>query len=1164
MFGLHFDQPRYGHFVWCVILLLFALLWLELKRNRVLDRFISAAMQRRLVRRLGLSYRLFAIVLFCLSLCCFVAALMRPQYGASIRKISRMSAQIMICLDVSKSMLAEDVRPNRLERAKAEIVDLLSLMEGDQVGVTAFAGKATVVCPMTTDFGFLRLVLKDIGTHSAGLGGTKLAEPIRMATEGFGEGADISRVILLITDGGDHDSFPLEAAAEAAKRGIRIITVGFGDEAGSTIEITDRRSGETDFVRDENGDPVVSRLDGDLLRRLALDTNGVYIPAGTGALELESIYRKHIVPLTRSMLDSREEVIRNEAYHFVIAAGLALLLLSMLIVGLWSPRTARSIAAQPVPAICLVACLVIVSMGEQAHGQAPKSGNETENLATDEDAPAEQPKAANPRETYNVAVSLLDTDLDLADEQFQIARAEAGADGEVRFRSAYNLGWVEIKRADKILESEPEQALKHLQTAIDWFNRAIRIRPKDKDARHNLEVVMRRAFELADSLKKADDEDFEQRIEQLIAEQRALQTDVGAIVELADTASEEDLEGKRFREQLRKLAVRQRQLLADTNLVFDDAANELQKLAEEQNDDSPAEEKQRAAQLSFVANYLQTATQRMGQARSQLRLRQQNRAFRRQAIALEELKGARDIFRDPAQRIRGLLQDAIPLHMQTMAYSNRSGTIGIEDDANLQIPAWLTSELLAEMQESLTARTMEFSQQIAAGVASMSESTDVDSESPPVSESEKQTWQAVSGHVGTATEKFESADAVLDAEQYDKTAELQAEGITELEQAEELLLDFRGLIERAFADQSQVQAILPTVVHGTSETEFSELGDLLAELQGRNVERTKQIARKLDEELTNMQQSADSEDQQGAVGDPQSLEKEVNKFRKAIHLAEQIEREMQAVADAVASAEFHSDAGPGSPDVTGGTQDAPDELKGDAPPVSLFEDAITPSKTAAEKLQELRRIFFTIVQRLQEAAHNQSGINDHTEQLTVLDDVPISTRGPIAVRQKENQNSTKQIGEELLEQANAVANSGNGPTSADQQAENDQATQNYQRAAELVDDASADMSAAELQLQVKTDFDLDLTRNRQQSALQKLIEAIELLQPPSDSNDDQDQSQDQEQDQDQQPSESDQQDQPQDNQASSLLQMIRDKEAKRRDEKAERARRLVPANGPDW
>ncbi len=177
------------------------------------------------------------------------------------------------------------------------------------------------------------------GPRSVGQGGTRLEEPIRKAVDGFGEAADISRVILLITDGEDHDSFPLEAADEARERGIKIITIGFGDEAGTKIQFTDPRTGVRTTVTDADGSPVISRLDGETLREIALRTEGAYIPAGTGALDLASIHQRHIVPLMRGKLDAAQQVVRNEAYQWAVVAGLTLLALSLLISqgGNWQP-----------------------------------------------------------------------------------------------------------------------------------------------------------------------------------------------------------------------------------------------------------------------------------------------------------------------------------------------------------------------------------------------------------------------------------------------------------------------------------------------------------------------------------------------------------------------------------------------------------------------------------------------------------------------------------------------------------------------------------------------------------------------------------------------------------------------------------------------------------
>ena len=281
MNDLTFAQPQFIHGVWVVLAVGVGLLALEMRRNNLLDRFLDPTMQGRLVESPQKWQRGLRTGLLCLSMLAIVVALMRPQWGFEFVEAPRVGAEIMVALDVSRSMLAEDVAPNRLERAKAELRDLLPFLAGDQVGLIAFAGRASVLCPLTPDFGFLRLVLDNLDPGTVPRGGTRLEEPIRKATAGFGTAGDLSRVILLFTDGEDHDSFPLDAAQEAAERGIRIIVIGFGDEDGSEIFVTDPRTGARTRVVDSGGRPVISRLDGDLLREIALETGGAYVPAGT-------------------------------------------------------------------------------------------------------------------------------------------------------------------------------------------------------------------------------------------------------------------------------------------------------------------------------------------------------------------------------------------------------------------------------------------------------------------------------------------------------------------------------------------------------------------------------------------------------------------------------------------------------------------------------------------------------------------------------------------------------------------------------------------------------------------------------------------------------------------------------------------------------------------
>ncbi|MCA9510452.1 MAG: VWA domain-containing protein, partial [Myxococcales bacterium] len=328
MSDLHLAHPALLHLAWPWLALVALLVALERRRGRSIEQLVGPSLRARLVAMPAAWRRTARTLLLGLAGLAMIAALARPQWGLRHVATPRVGAEIMIALDVSRSMLADDAKPSRLERAKADLADLLSYLENDHVGLIAFAGRASVISPMTPDKSFLRLVLDEVGPQSAGRGGTKLAAPIRAAIAGMGEAGPAQRALILITDGEDHDSFALDAAKDAAAAGIKIIAIGFGDEAGSEISITDPKTGARTLLRDAEGRPVVSRLDGELLRAIALATDGAYVPAGTGVLDLASIYDRHIAGLTRGQLDERGRTIRDELYPWCVLAALAALVAS--------------------------------------------------------------------------------------------------------------------------------------------------------------------------------------------------------------------------------------------------------------------------------------------------------------------------------------------------------------------------------------------------------------------------------------------------------------------------------------------------------------------------------------------------------------------------------------------------------------------------------------------------------------------------------------------------------------------------------------------------------------------------------------------------------------------------------------------------------------------
>ena len=323
---MDFAAPDWVHLAWPVLAVVMVAGYFELRTGETLAQFMSLPMQARLAWRQTRARRIAGISLFALTLGLGVVALMRPQSPMGTEVLSQnITADIMIVLDVSKSMLAEDAAPNRLARAKAEINELLERVDGQRVGLVVFAGRAAVKSPLTSDYGFFRLVLRDVSVGAVSRGGTRIGDAVRRAVAVFGPDRGTPRIMLLITDGEDHDSYPLEAVDEAVAAGVRIVAIGFGSETGSDILVTDPDTGAQNVLLDSDGNLVRSRLDGELLREIALAAEGAYVPAGTSAVDLDSIVEAHIRPMVADV--STRVVRKNPTEHyrwFVLGALLSL------------------------------------------------------------------------------------------------------------------------------------------------------------------------------------------------------------------------------------------------------------------------------------------------------------------------------------------------------------------------------------------------------------------------------------------------------------------------------------------------------------------------------------------------------------------------------------------------------------------------------------------------------------------------------------------------------------------------------------------------------------------------------------------------------------------------------------------------------------------------
>ena len=297
--------------------------FLRARREKSLDRLVAPSLRTRLmpagVNLWGLQAWLVLAGLF---LCLFAAS--RPQWGKATERTVERSRNVVVAIDVSRSMLAEDVRPNRLERAKADVADLIDALDGDRCALVAFRRTGVVVCPLTTDHAYLRSALEQLSTESAPRGETDLGSAIRASLGALDPAADDHNAIIMISDGGDLRGEALANAELAKKRGVPIFTVGIGDpKRGAPLPAADGR-GEQKF----QGEVVKVRLEEKALKAIADASKGRYVPlatAGTAETTLGAIYRRFLRQVAAK--EQNEEAERAaERYQLFLTLGLCLLL----------------------------------------------------------------------------------------------------------------------------------------------------------------------------------------------------------------------------------------------------------------------------------------------------------------------------------------------------------------------------------------------------------------------------------------------------------------------------------------------------------------------------------------------------------------------------------------------------------------------------------------------------------------------------------------------------------------------------------------------------------------------------------------------------------------------------------------------------------------------
>jgi Ca-activated chloride channel family protein len=301
-------------------------MWFFKAKKDALEKFADSELLKHLLKSVSFRKQKIKPVLFVVGILFLVLALAQPKWGYQWKEVKRKGLDIVVALDVSKSMLSEDIKPNRLDAAKREIKNLINMLTGDRIGIVAFAGSSFLHCPLTLDYGTAKLFLDHLDVDAISHGGTNIGDAIYKSIRAY-EGHDKKhRVLILITDGEDHEKTVMDAVEEAKKKGVVIFPIGIGRKEGAPIPYYDEK-GVKSFVKDRRGQIVLSKLDSVLLQKIALMTGGKKGSIGTGSFPLEEIYLEEVSRMEKKNLESTSQKRYENRYQWPLFIALLLFVL---------------------------------------------------------------------------------------------------------------------------------------------------------------------------------------------------------------------------------------------------------------------------------------------------------------------------------------------------------------------------------------------------------------------------------------------------------------------------------------------------------------------------------------------------------------------------------------------------------------------------------------------------------------------------------------------------------------------------------------------------------------------------------------------------------------------------------------------------------------------
>jgi Ca-activated chloride channel family protein len=477
-------------------LLTWFLVWAWRKKQRLIGKFVQSRLLAQLTVGVSRGRQKARLVIVALASGLILLALARPQLGYGWEEVRRRGLDIIVGTDTSRSMLATDVAPARLTRAKLAALDLLKSAENDRLGLLVFAGTAFLQCPLTLDHSAFAQSLSTVEVGILPEGGTDLTRAIETAQRAFGENNDSFKVLILLTDGEDHEGDPVAAARKAGESGIRIFTIGVGTAEGERLRIRDEE-GRTSFVLDEEGKPVVSRLNTEVLQAVAAAAQGEYL-ALRGATTMDLLYTARLAPLPKVDLAVRRVRLFHERFQWPLGLAIGFLILEVFFPERRrverSPALTAAANADLKRAVALLAVGAFLGSAEASSRSARKayeSGQFRDALQEYQRLLERNPD--DPRLAYNAGTAAYQSG-DLAAATNALAAALLARDPELLARAYYNLGNAHYRLGERA--GNPTETIPNWQLALTNYQSALKLNPQDADAQFNQRLVQERLEEL--------------------------------------------------------------------------------------------------------------------------------------------------------------------------------------------------------------------------------------------------------------------------------------------------------------------------------------------------------------------------------------------------------------------------------------------------------------------------------------------------------------------------------------------------------------------------------------------------------------------------------------------------------------------------------------------